>query len=85
MGIQIAIQYHEATVRYNVTIQEDKVYHLILDGEHRSGRGEYIPQKIVIRRKGLIWVSDMDNYDELFNALTHELTQFDPEKEMVRE
>jgi hypothetical protein len=76
MGIQIAIQYHDATVRYNVVSQEDKVYHLKLDGENRSGRGEYIPQKIVIRRKGLIWISDMDNYDELINALTEELGQF---------
>lgn len=79
MGIQIAIQYRNLPVRYDVTIQEGKVYQLRLCSGNRDARGEYIPEKIVIRRKGKIWVSDMDNYEELIETLTREINQFDPE------
>jgi len=79
MGIQIAIQYKQAPVTYDVTIQEDKIYHLRLNGENHCKNGDYIPEKIVIRRKGKIWISDMDNYDELISSLTNEIIQFDPE------
>jgi len=77
MGIQIAIHYRDAPVTYNVTVMEDKIYHLRLNGTNHSKNGEYIPDKIVIRRKGKIWISDMDNYDELINSLTNEIIQFD--------
>jgi hypothetical protein len=79
MGIQIAIQYREAPVTYDVTIQEDKIYHLRLNGNNHCKDGAYIPDKIVIRRKGKIWISDMDNYDELINSLTNEIIQFNPD------
>lgn len=77
MGIQIAIQYKNEPVTYDVTIQEDKIYHLRLNGENHASTGEYIPDKIVIRKKGMIWISDMDNYDELINTLTQEIMLFD--------
>ena len=83
MGVQIAIQYRNAPVTYDVTVQEDKIYQLRLQGQNRCTNGDYIPDKIVIRKKGKIWVSDMDNYDELINSLTSELVLFypDPQKE----
>lgn len=79
MGIQIAIQYHDSPVRYEVTIQEGNVYQLRLSSSNRDANGQYIPEKIVIRRKGMIWISDMDNYEELISLLTHEISQIDPE------
>jgi len=80
MGIQIAIQYKDKPVTYDVCIQEDKIYHLRLAGS-TVRNGEYIPEKIVIRKKGKIWISDMDNYDELIHSLTHEIIQFSPGEE----
>ena len=79
MGIQIAIQYHNLPVTYDVTIQENKVYLLRLCTQNRTANGEYIPEKMVIRRKGKIWISDMDNYEELVAHLTREIIQFDPQ------
>jgi hypothetical protein len=79
MGVQIAIQYRNLPVTYDVTIQEGKVYQLRLCSGNHDANGEYIPEKIVIRRKGKIWISDMDNYDELITCLTKEIIQFDPE------
>ena len=81
MGIQIAIRYRDTPVTYDVTIQEDKIYHLRLNGENHSPSGDYIPDKIVIRKKGKIWISDMDNYEELIHSLTAEIRQFDPQTE----
>ena len=80
MGIQIAIQYRDSPVTYDVAMQEDKIYHLRLNSGNRSKNGEYIPDKIVIRRKGKIWISDLDNYDELISSLTYELMQIHPEE-----
>jgi hypothetical protein len=78
MGIQIAIQYRDEPVTYDVTWQEDQIYQLRLNGENHRSNGEYIPEKIIIRRKGKIWISDMDNYDELVKSLTEEIIQYDP-------
>ena len=79
MGIQIAIQYKNKPLTYDVLIQEDKIYYLRLTPQ-TARNGEYIPEKIVIRKKGKIWISDMDNYDELIGSLTQELIQFNPDE-----
>jgi hypothetical protein len=78
MALQINVDYRNQPVSYHVIMQEEHVYHLRLNGDSytNSKETEYIPEKIVIRRKGKIWVSDMDNYDELINALTEEIDQF---------
>ncbi|HEX2607835.1 MAG TPA: hypothetical protein VHK91_10665 [Flavisolibacter sp.] len=79
MALQISIQYKGQPLTYEVTVQEDKIYQLRLTGGRNSAEGIYIPEKIIIRRKGKIWISDMDNYDELIEQLTREIIQFDPE------
>ncbi len=78
MALQINVAYHNQPVSYHVVMQEEHVFHLRLNEESyiNSKDNEYIPQKIVIRKKGKIWISDMDNYDELIHALTEEIDQF---------
>jgi hypothetical protein len=80
MGIQIAVLYKENTVRYDVVSQDEQIFQLKLDGNNHFDSGEYIPDKIIIRRKGKIWISDMDNYNELVDALTRELILFNSDK-----
>jgi hypothetical protein len=76
MALQILVQYRDAPITYNVEMQEDHVYRLRLKENHIPRNEEYIPEKIVIRKKGKIWISDQDNYDELVNALTREICSF---------
>ena len=76
MALQIQVQYRDNPVVYSVHRQAEHVFHLRLQEADPPAGGEYIPQKIVIRRKGKIWISDQDNYDELVNSLTKELTGY---------
>ncbi|HVK98153.1 MAG TPA: hypothetical protein VM368_10050, partial [Flavisolibacter sp.] len=72
-------------VVYDVVMQEDNIYQLRLHNSQNSFDSEYIPEKIVIRKKGKIWISDMDNYDELINALTGEISTFSEKEHINRE
>jgi hypothetical protein len=81
MGIQIAIHYRNKPVTYDVTVLDDKIYQLRWNGFRQEKNDDYIPEKIVIRRKGKIWVSDMDNHEDLMSVLTEEIKRFDPETE----
>lgn len=51
MAFQIIIQYHKTSLIYDVTIQENNVYQLRLHSKGDTTDEEYIPEKIVIRRK----------------------------------
>ncbi|GAA4332726.1 hypothetical protein [Flaviaesturariibacter amylovorans] len=75
MGLQIVIDYNQQPVTYDVTAQEQDIYRLCLSDATPRG-AHYIPSKINIRRKGKVWVSDLENYNELVNALLVELTRF---------
>lgn len=84
MALQLSVRYQDLPVTYNVVMQEDNIYHLKLnDTTQNHVNGNYIPEKIVIRKKGKIWISDMDNYDELINALTKEITAFSVNLEQI--
>ena len=75
------VQYKDLPVIYDVTKQEDDVYHLRLHDE-KDNKGEgYVPQKMIIRRKGKIWISDVEDHRELVSSLTAEITQFRTEEE----
>ena len=76
MGLLISISYNNHPVTYSVTLHEDEVYHLRLTQEQESGNENYIPQKMVIRKKGKIWISDLENYNELVGKLTTEIANF---------
>ena len=76
MGLLISISYKNLPVTYNVTVHEDEVYHLRLAQRQESGNENYIPEKVVIRKKGKIWISDLENYQELVGKLTTEISNF---------
>ncbi|MFL5808763.1 MAG: hypothetical protein ACJ749_04530 [Flavisolibacter sp.] len=76
MALQITIQYHDRPVTYDVTTEEEGVYILRYSLPQARNTKDYIPVKLVIRRKGKIWVSDADIYPELVNALTQEICNF---------
>jgi hypothetical protein len=76
MALQITIQYHDRPVTYDVTAEEEGIYILRNAFPQPGFAKDYVPEKLVIRRKGKIWVSDAENYQELVNALTREICSF---------
>ena len=81
MALKIMVQYKDLPVVYDVTKQEDDVYHLRLHGQKDNNGESYIPEKMIIRKKGKIWISDLEDHRELVSSLTAEITQFKPEEE----
>ena len=81
MALKIMVQYKDLPVVYDVTKQEDDVYHLRLHGQKDNNGEGYIPEKMIIRKKGKIWISDLEDHRELVSSLTAEITQFKPEEE----
>lgn len=79
MGLQLTVQYNNLPVTYEVTPQESNIYILKLDEGASEVNGSYVPQKMVIRRKGKIWISDLENYHDLVNALMEEIDKFTSE------
>lgn len=76
MALQIAISYRNFCLTYDVNIQEEGIYQLRLNEQPSSDKNEYVPEKMVIRRKGKIWISDLENYTELVDKLTAEIVSF---------
>jgi len=76
MGLLISISYNDQPVTYDVTLHEDEIYHLRLAQRQEKGNENYIPEKVVIRKKGKIWISDLENYQELVGKLTNEISNF---------
>jgi hypothetical protein len=81
MALKIMVHYKDAPLVYDVTRQEDDIYHLRLYGQENNSGDSYVPAKMIIRKKGMIWISDCENYQELVSSLTAEITQFRPEEE----
>ena len=75
MALQTTIHYHNQPLTYEITIEEEDVYIFRLH-EQWSTRREHIPEKLVIRRKGKLWVSDVEDREELVNALIKEIESF---------
>jgi hypothetical protein len=76
MGMQLSVRYNNLPITYDVTPQESNIYILKLDEGASEVNGAYVPQKMVIRRKGKIWISDLENYHELVNTLMEEIDKF---------
>lgn len=76
MGLQLTVRYNNLPITYEVTPQESNIYILKLDEQVSEVNGSYVPQKLVIRRKGKIWISDLENYHDLVNALMEEINKF---------
>jgi hypothetical protein len=81
MALKVMVEYRDVPLIYDVTIQEDNVYHLRLHNQENNSGDNYVPQKMVIRRKGKIWISDLEDHQELVSSLTAEIKQFRPEEE----
>lgn len=76
MGLLISISYNNQPVTYNVSLHEDEVYHLRLAQRQEEGNENYLPEKMIIRKKGKIWISDLEDYNELVEKLTCEICNF---------
>lgn len=76
MALQITIRHRGQNVTYDVTIQEEQVYTLCRKSKQTNNSGEHIPEKLLIRRKGKIWISDLEDHRELVDALITEINQF---------
>lgn len=79
MALQILINHHNQPVAYDVHRQESDAYILRLNSGRCTINGEIVPEKIVMRRKGKIWVSDADNYGKLVQLVTQEITRLHSE------
>lgn len=73
MGLQILVNYQNAPVAFEVLPQERGIYQLRLSSNQQKKNGEYIPEKIIIRRKGKIWISDIETCPDLISALKVEI------------
>jgi hypothetical protein len=76
MGLLISISYNNQPVTYAITLHEDEIYHLRLAQKQGNTNETYLPQKMIIRKKGKIWISDLENYTELVGKLTAEILNF---------
>jgi hypothetical protein len=54
---------------------------LQLYGPENNSGDSYVPAKMIIRKKGMVWISECENYQELVSSLMAEITQFRPEVE----
>jgi hypothetical protein len=79
MALKVMVQYKDLPLVYDVTRQEDDIYHLRLFEQRANSGDDYVPVKMIIRKKGKIWISDCEDYHELVKSLTAEITQFRPE------
>jgi len=82
MALKIMVQYRELSIIYDVTEQDSDIYQLKLHGDKVPSGDNYVPQKMVIRKKGKIWISDAEDYPELVTSLTKEISQFRTETEI---
>lgn len=80
MGLLISISYNNQPVTYDVTLHQEEVYHLRLAQSQEGGNENYLPEKMMIRKKGKIWISDLENYTELVGKLSNEISNFNSKK-----
>ena len=72
MALFISSAYRNKPVMYSIDNPGDDIYLLRLHGPQGAG-DDFLPGKIVLRRKGKIWVSDAENCPELIQQLTAEV------------
>jgi hypothetical protein len=76
MALQIVVDYKDQPVTYNVVNEDKNIFRLYLDGNATHLGDSYLPDKINIRRKGKIWISDLEDDNALVQALMKEITRF---------
>ena len=65
----IETEYKGKPVRYSAATEDGDVFHLRLESNNGTSNKDYVPEKIVIRKKGQIWVSDLEDYEALVDNL----------------
>jgi hypothetical protein len=73
MALQIEVSFDNRLLHYDVAIPEESVYRLCLKPGQNGNGNKYVPEKIIIRRKGKIWVSDVEDHRELVDTLIREI------------
>ena len=71
----IETDYKGKGVRYNASSEDGDVFHLRLESNNGTSNKDYVPEKLVIRKKGQIWVSDLEDYEELVDRLIASISQ----------
>ena len=79
MALQILVHYQNQPVTYDVTMQDSEVFQLRLNGDSTNSGDGYLPEKLIIRRKGKIWISDLETYQDLVRELTREVSKLTAE------
>ncbi|MFL5772296.1 MAG: hypothetical protein ACJ75F_04005 [Flavisolibacter sp.] len=74
MALQIVIHYKGSPLTYHVTVEEEDVFLFRLQNGQQNHL-TYVPEKLVIRKKGKIWISDLEDYNELVSSLTKEILE----------
>ena len=71
MALQLLVQHDGQPVTYQIIAEGESVYRLLLDPAHPDDGT--LPAKINIRRKGKLWVSDLEDDNALVQSLMGEL------------
>jgi hypothetical protein len=78
MALQVSIKYEGKQLTYDVESAQEEVYIFrMCENTSENKNGNY-PQKLVIRRKGKIWISDIENHRKLVDCLIDEIRSFSP-------
>jgi hypothetical protein len=79
MAIQLSVNFHGNHLTYDVESSQEEVYILRMCEHSKNAQTTELPQKMVIRRKGKLWISDAENYTELVSSLKEEIRGFSPD------
>lgn len=74
MALQLLVHHDGQPVTYQVISEGESIYRLLLDPSHPDDGT--LPSKINIRRKGRLWVSDLEDDDALVQSLMSELDKW---------
>ena len=73
MALQVVVRFEDRPVTYQVISDEKNIYRLLLHESTPGYADGLMPSKINIRRKGKIWVSDLEDDNALVQSLMCEL------------
>lgn len=76
MAIQVSVNFRGNHLTYDVESSQEEVYILRMCENSKNATTTELPQKMVIRRKGKLWISDAENYTELVSSLKEEISGF---------
>jgi hypothetical protein len=69
MWYTIETNHNDKPVRYQASSEDGDIFHLYLQSENERNNDAYVPEKMLIRKKGKIWISDVEDRRELVDKL----------------